>query len=279
MLSASEERFIASRAYVPEHVPGYVVAISGTEPYLIGDYLCYRGRDSVVFIGYPLRSPFDETAMREALGSAVARFAPRSVALTAPVISLRGGACRTRGSDRYYRLHVSDLRIDPKVRSILRRASRELHVESGREIGEEHRRLIAGFLDLRQVSVETRYIFERIPAYVSSVPSSQVFSARDGRGDLVAFDVAEFDAGDYAFYQFNFRSKERYVPGASDLLLGEVVRAAREQGKMFLNLGLGISEGVRHFKEKWGGVPFLDYEWCRYEPGGGSVFDGLLGKL
>jgi hypothetical protein len=30
---------------------------------------------------------------------------------------------------------------------------------------------------------------------------------------------------------------------------------------------LGVSEGIRKFKEKWGGVPFLKYESCSYDTG------------
>jgi hypothetical protein len=38
-----------------------------------------------------------------------------------------------------------------------------------------------------------------------------------------------------------------------------MVNLAQFQGKKAINLGLGIHPGIRHFKEKWGGVPFLAY--------------------
>ena len=57
----------------------------------------------------------------------------------------------------------------------------------------------------------------------------------------------------------NFRSTKVNIPGASDLLFHEMVQCACEEKKTFLNLGLGIGAGVRRFKEKWGGVPFLNY--------------------
>ena len=50
-----------------------------------------------------------------------------------------------------------------------------------------------------------------------------------------------------------------HVPGASDLLLREMVNLAHAEGKKTINLGLGINTGIRRFKEKWGGVPFLPY--------------------
>jgi hypothetical protein len=39
-----------------------------------------------------------------------------------------------------------------------------------------------------------------------------------------------------------------------------MVRLAQSEGKAAINLGLGINDGIRRFKEKWGGVPFLPYQ-------------------
>jgi hypothetical protein len=38
-----------------------------------------------------------------------------------------------------------------------------------------------------------------------------------------------------------------------------MVNLAQMEGKKTINLGLGVNAGIRRFKEKWGGVPFLDY--------------------
>lgn len=40
-----------------------------------------------------------------------------------------------------------------------------------------------------------------------------------------------------------------------------MINLAREYGKGYINLGLGVNEGIRRFKEKWGGIPFLRYEF------------------
>jgi hypothetical protein len=210
---------------------------------------------------------------------AVSRFRPRHVALIAPEIPDRLAAERPRERDECHRLDLLQLAPDGKLRNMIRRARRDARVESSHDIREEHRSLIAEFLEAHPVGEEIRYIFGRIPAYVSAAPTARVFSARDRAGALVAFDVAEFGAVEYAFYQFNFRSRRYDVPGASDLLLDAVITAARSEGKRFLNLGLGINPGVRRFKEKWGGRPFLGYECCRYAPGRPTLFDALLHKL
>ena len=39
----------------------------------------------------------------------------------------------------------------------------------------------------------------------------------------------------------------------------EMVNLALIKGKKAVNLGLGINNGIRRFKEKWGGAPFLIY--------------------
>jgi hypothetical protein len=276
MITAAEKEFIGTHAHVPEHLPGYVQAISQAEPHLLGHYLCFCGEDALIFNGYPLESSFDETVMMEAVESAVLRFKPKQVALIAPTIPKRLVPGQPRERDDYYRLDLSRVPCDAKLKNMLRRAGKELHVESGRDIREEHVRLVSEFLDARPVGGEIRYIFERIPAYVSAVSSAHVFSVRGRDGALVAFDVADFGAGEYAFYQFNFRLQKHSVPGASDLLLHEVITAAQREGKAFINLGLGISPGVAFFKEKWGGRPFLSYEYCRYTLSPPGLLDILL---
>ena len=47
----------------------------------------------------------------------------------------------------------------------------------------------------------------------------------------MAFDVAEFRAKDYAFDMFNVCSEQHYVPGASDMLLAQVIDQAKGNTK------------------------------------------------
>lgn len=276
MISALDERFIAAHAYVPEHLPGYVGAVSATEPHRVGDFLCYRGADRIVFIGYPLGCAFDESAMAASLETAVARFAPQSVSVVGPSSRAVGGLHLAYETDRYYRLDLETLRAEGGVAAMVRRATRDVQVEGTARVDAEHVRLIAEFVGERALSEETRYIFERVPAYVRAAATARVFSARDRSGRLVAFDVADFSADEYAFYLFNFRTRAGYVPGTSDLLLRDLALAARAESKHYLNLGLGISEGVTAFKRKWGATPFVDYAHCRYRPRRPRLLDALL---
>jgi hypothetical protein len=152
-------------------------------------------------------------------------------------------------------------------------------VKKNKDFDEEHRKIVEDFLSTHPVDEATRFIFKRIGDYLSSSPTAWVFDARNYRGGLVAFDVAEFRPMDYILYMFNFSSEVLYVPGASDLLLFEVIQQAKTERKKYINLGLGINTGVAFFKKKWGGVPFLPYDSCFYHPSRKENLEALLQKL
>ena len=44
-----------------------------------------------------------------------------------------------------------------------------------------------------------------------------------------------------------------------------MIRVARRQGKEFVHLGLGVNDGIRRFKSKWGGTPSLPYEMAEWQ--------------
>ncbi len=276
MITLAEEAFIATHAYVPEHLPGYVTSISRAEPHLFGACVCYCGQRSLIFIGYPLGSTFDAKTMMATFKSARSRFKPGQIAFIGPTLPANGETQYERRRDQYFRLDLATLTIHAKVRNMIRRASRELTVETARHIDDAHVRLVSEFVESHDLSPDARMLYSRIPDYVSAAATARVFNARDSTGTLVAFDVADFGARSYAFYQFNFRAGRSYVPGAADLLLHELVRTARQEGKSYVNLGLGIHPGVVSFKRKWGAAPFLPYECCHYRSGRPGLLDAIL---
>jgi len=279
MIATDQFDYILEYAYIPEQMTSYVMAISTAEPFLFGNFLVYRKEEHVVFVGYPLREVFQEKRMRKALDEAVRRFNPSSVALMAPSIPTSIHPQTPPSSDRYYRVDLAALSISQKVRNMINRAKRHLKVEKRKTLDEGHHQLVREFLTAHPVGQQTRFIFERIPDYVSSSATAWVYDAKNEKGELVAFDVAEMGPKHYAFYMFNFTSHNRDVPGASDLLLWEILLQAKREDKHYINLGLGINPGVSFFKEKWGGVPFLPYSSCSYEPPGVESLEALLQKL
>jgi hypothetical protein len=279
MITKAERRYIEENAYLPEHVLEYVTAVSKTEPFLFDDFIVHAKKDHLIFVGYPLQEPFKEKQMGQAFEDVVKRFNPGSVSLIAPTIPSYLNGCDHPASDHYYRLDLSALSVSQKLRNMLNRASRELSVDRTSMFGREHRKMVGDFMKTHSVDKGTQFIFKRIDHYVSSSSTALIFNVRNRTGGLVAFDIAEFSPEQYALYMFNFSSEALYVPGASDLLLSNVVQFSKEEGKKFVNLGLGINTGVAFFKKKWGGVAFLPYASCLYHPPRKENLEKLLQKL
>jgi hypothetical protein len=277
MITPVEKDFIREHAYIPEHLPDYAARVSGGESFLAGDFVSYLSPDSLIFVGFPLQGKFEEGKMVKALEGMIRKRKPAGVALIAPAIPARFGAAGP--PDSYYRLDLENFRIPIKVKNMVHRASRELKFGESRELEPDHLRIISDFSSARPLEEGTRTILSRIPEYLAASPTARVFSARTGSGHLAGFDIAEFAPSRYAFYMFNFRSRDKKVPGMSDLLLAEIVRSAREQEKGAINLGLGISPGVAFFKKKWGGRPFLEHRSVVYQPSPTASLEGLLSKL
>jgi hypothetical protein len=279
MIDQAGSEHIYANAYVPEHLVDYVTAVSGVEPFLFQHYLCYKRDETLIFIGYPLNLPFDRKQMESSLEAATKALKPRVVALLAPIVELSHVRPIQGSADAYYRLNLDGFQAPSNAQNMVRRASRELSVEAGKEWSKEHGALVGEFLASHEVSEETKRIFSWVPAYMASSKTALLLSARNQEGELIALDVADYGSKDYAFYMFNFASREHYVPGASDLLLHHLITHARERGKKFVNLGLAINGGITFFKQKWGGVPFLNYELVLYETPRAGIIEALLGRL
>ncbi|MFC1937532.1 hypothetical protein ACFLWY_03110 [Chloroflexota bacterium] len=255
MLSSEECSLVYQRAYLPEHLPRYVEGISAAEPYFHCDHVCFAQGNHLIFIGYPLKIESCDTPRAYQL--ACERFRPATVAVIAPRLwsQVQNGEKESR--DNYYRLDLPLGPIDAEVAYMVRRAACELQVIQG-EFGREHHKMVDDFLSGHELTEEQKFIFKRIPRYLKSSETARLLEARRGK-TLVAFTVVDLGSANYAFYLFNFRSVEENVPGASDLLFSEMVNLAQSEGKRAVNLGLGVHPGIRRFKEKWGGVPFLPY--------------------
>ena len=257
MLNSEESSRIYQQAYLPEHLPEYVESISGARPRLHGNYLCFVRKTHLIFIGYPLGVPAPADDTPAAYESACERFDPSTVALIAPDIWLDSATVETQPRDSYYRLSLPLESLNPNVAYMVRRAARELEIQYGR-FGKEHQKLIKKFINNHDLTDAQVRIFEQVGNYVKRSKTARLLEAR--RADrLAAFTVADIGSADHVFYLFNFRSPKISVPGASDLLFNEMVRLAQSERKASINLGLGIHAGIRQFKEKWGGAPFLPY--------------------
>jgi hypothetical protein len=134
-----------------------------------------------------------------------------------------------------------------------------------REITKDHADLIVEFLEREKPGPRTERLFLGMAQYVARTRTAVVLTARDRAGAAAAFYVVELAAKHFATYVVGCHSKRHYVVGASDLLFADMITLAQAHGRAYIHLGLGVSEGIRRFKEKWGGVPRLRYEFCEYK--------------
>ncbi|PTN34888.1 translation initiation factor IF-2 [Desulfonatronum sp. SC1] len=279
MLGPDRLDHVAARAVVPEQLICYVRAVAGSTPRLFDACLGYESPDDLVLIGYPLHDPpqslFDEQALSRSVDLALeSSRAPRITVLAAtrprqaPAVATKEppadkspGQSSGQPRDAYLALPIPAPAPNQKLRNLLRRAGREVTLDQGRVLDQEHLALIDRYLEYRDLEPGTRLVFRNIPAYVQSCPGALVVSAwlnrSDGPPRLAGFVVGDFTSLSTAFYMFAFRDPDLAPPGTADLLLHALLQEGEKRGQVRMNLGLGINPAIRYFKQKWGAEVFL----------------------
>ncbi|CAB1060452.1 hypothetical protein D1BOALGB6SA_5218 [Olavius sp. associated proteobacterium Delta 1] len=263
MLTAQEENYILAHAYVPEHVVGLITSLSAGEPFLIEDHFFCHKHDWIIFIGYPLQDRFDPDDFESVLEKIKSRFKPARISLIAPALPDRLiSNCRERDSDYYYTLDTRNPIIRSPVKRNLRKAARRLTIERAVRMGDAHQELMHEFVRDVDPPVRVKNLLFKMPQYIAAAPHAFVFNAWGPKDELAAFYVIDLAAENFANYIIGCYSKQKYVLGASDLLLMELIKISNEFGKRYIHLGLGVNRGIRRFKEKWGAKPSRNYEMC-----------------
>jgi hypothetical protein len=156
-----------------------------------------------------------------------------------------------------------------------------LTVDQGRVFAEAHRRLVERYLSERTLAAGTRRIFQDLPRYLQASAGCLLVSAWTAGGQLAAFAAGEYASLHTAFFMFCFRDPDLAPPGSADRVLSGLVDEAVRRGQRRMNLGLGVSDGIRLFKRKWGAEPFLPCIETRWEiraPGLLAPLRALLGR-
>ena len=128
-------------------------------------------------------------------------------------------------------------------------------------MGPAHRALAREFIQRAGSPSRVRALLDRMPAYVNRSEAALVLNAWD-QGRLAAFYVLDLAPGAFSSNVVGCQSRQASARGASDLLLHELICLSRQRGKQYVHLGLGVNDGVRRFKQKWGGLPTRRYEMC-----------------
>ena len=263
MITTEQEKYILAHAYVPEHTVGLMTSLSGGEGFLVDDYFFCRRDDWIVFVGYPLQQEFVLDKFETILEEIRKDFKPARISLIAPQISPRvNTTCRQRDSDYYYTLGTAPPVLGDAVRRNLKKAARMVSVERGPRMGDAHRELMDEFVSIVKPPARVKDLLFKMPRYVAAAPSAWVLNAWYAKDVLAAFYVIDLAAGQFANYIIGCYSKKNYVRGASDLLIPELLAMSTENDKDYIHMGLGINDGIRRFKEKWGARPVRSYEMC-----------------
>jgi hypothetical protein len=283
MINPEDEAYILERAFVPEHILNLMVPISKGEPFLKEEHLVFVKDNWLILVGYPLEGNFSQERCEKVLKQAVETFRPEYLWFIGPEIppSLQG-SCKERQTDQYYKFDLNQTKLKPSLQRVTDKTSKELIVERGHSISKEHEALISELLKREKLPPRLRELYRAMPDYVAHSSTACVLNARDKNGKLCAFFVVELGAKNFSTYVLGCHSKKHYVPHASDFLFLEMIKLTHEHGKNTINLGLGVNEGIRRFKEKWGGIPFLNYEFCERYYGYTrtvSLIKSLEGKL
>lgn len=266
---------VTAEAVVPEQVVQYVRAAAGSKPAMLGRCVGFLSESDLVLIGYPVGDPLDIQAMSESVDHALRMPGISRVTVVGPTRPSQVPPHIQASEDSYCSLPLPAPPPGQKLRNLLRRAARDLSLHEGHRLEEDHLELVSRFIAARPLAAGTRHILERIPAYLAASPSSLVLSGRLSNGGLAAFAVGEFGSLATAFFMFCFRDPGLAPPGSSDLLLSGLLAEAARRGQTLMNLGLGINEGIRFFKAKWGAMPFLPYVQVSWEP----RTPGLLSRM
>lgn len=270
---------VSAEAVVPEQVVPYVRAVAGSKPRMMGSCVAYESSGSLVLVGYPLHDPRDVSAMAEAVSLALENQGLKRLTVIGPARPPQAPKETPSTEDAYFFVPLPAPALGQKLRNLLRRAGRELILVRERVIGEDHKTLVQRYLDERMFSPGTRQIFSRIPDYLEASGASLILSARLADGRLAAFVVGEFSSLSTAFFMFCFRDPGLAPPGSADLALSGLLQEAEARGQSRMNLGLGVGEGIRFFKRKWGAEPFLPYVEVAWDPGTKSGLSRLKGML
>lgn len=263
MLTASEKDYILTNAYVPEHLVGLMTNISCSEPFLIKDCLCCRREDWVILVGYPILSEFRIGALENLIAEMKNRFRPRYLSIVAPSLpQALQHAHGERESDYYYTLDIPAPVMRNNVKRNIKKAQQLLRVEHSLRMEEDHQKLTQEMMHRINPPPRVKELLLKMPEYVSQTTQAMVLNTWDEDDNLVAFYVIDLGAKEYANYIIGGYSNKYYVRGASDLLLFELINIGKEYNKSYIHLGLGINNGIRKFKEKWGGRPTRPYEMC-----------------
>ena len=260
---------ILALARVPEHSLPLMTALSGGAPLCAGPYFFLAADDWLMAVAYPLEGRYSHATFNAALEEALTRTGATACWAIGPQLPPRLAA-HAIDTDRYY---VLSAHATPpaRLRAPLAKTAGRLSVTEGMVFTAEHRRLWAEFLGRIQrgeapaMAPHVAALYARTPeALAGSGGSLRLLDAHDAEGRLAASLLLDYAPQNFVSYVLGAHSRAHAAPHASDLLFAAMLERARESGKRFVHLGLGVNEGILRFKRKWGAVPSWPYVMAQW---------------
>ncbi len=257
------------QALTPDQLLGYVHSVSGARSQLLGEHILHMQGEHAILVGYTPQYAHDTNSLEDAvkaLSSIKDTEDIQRISVLAPVRPVCAPTHATHTEDFYYILPFPfTLRQHSNVHAMYKRAQEHIYItQQGNEDTHSadavwtsaHQELMLHYIRRPDVSKEMSAIFQRLGMYCR-VPQVRLFSAYDHiSGELLGYTVGDFSSWQTAFYMFALR-KNTAPPGVAEALLYALIQEAEKRGYTSCNLGLGINDGIRFFKEKWGAKPTL----------------------
>ena len=256
---------ILARAVVPEHSAPFMQAVSGGRVLMVDHFVFYAAEDWLMAIAYPLRDggEYSHQRFEAALSGALRETGATACFAVGPDLPPRL-ADNVLERDVFYTL-PADAPVPPRLRSPVRKARERLRIDETREFGPQHRRLWAEFMGRAVLRANVRELFARTPQMLAAEGADvRLLNAWDG-DRLVACLVLDYSTPAFVSYIVGARSRNHPVPHAGDALFAVMLEKARAAGCDFVQLGLGVNEGITRFKRKWGGTPQLSYVMAQWQ--------------
>lgn len=256
---------ILARAVVPEHSAPFMQAVSGGRVLTVDNFVFYAAEDWLMAIAYPLRDggEYSHQRFEAALSGALRETGATACFAVGPDLPPRL-ADNVLERDEFYTL-PADAPVPPRLRSPVRKARERLRIDETREFGPQHRRLWAEFMGRAVLRANVRELFARTPQMLAAEGADvRLLNAWDG-DRLVACLVLDYSTPAFVSYIVGARSRSHPVPHAGDALFAVMLEKARAACCDFVQLGLGVNEGITRFKRKWGGAPQLSYVMAQWQ--------------
>lgn len=256
---------ILARAVVPEHSAAFMQAISGGRVLVRDHFVFYAAEDWLMAIAYPLRDggEYSHQRFEAALADALRETGATACFAAGPDLPPRL-ADSVLERDVFYTL-PADAPIPPRLRGPVRKARERLRIDETRDFGPQHRRLWAEFMSRAVLRANVRELFARTPQMLAAEGADvRLLNAWDGER-LVACLVLDYSTPAFVSYIVGARARTHPVPHAGDALFAVMLEKARDAGRAFVQLGLGVNEGITRFKRKWGGTPQLAYVMAQWQ--------------